>query len=450
MSCDIIRTYVARGVVQTLNVNEMIREGLVHEVHTSERRSYRGCRRRWHWVFQDFYYPQVTAKPLEFGVAFHEAMEVLYNPDTWKWDREVVKNSAIQVFTNTCKEQKKKFLNSNSAQYFQNEEVEEDYEERVELGVAMLNYYCDQVAPEYDKHLTPLKVEVSFMVPINNPDDGSYLFCHCNRCWKTYCEYIDNRETSGDTPDPNWVPLEQQEGEREIWTQTHTGLLVCLAGRIDLLAEDEHGHYWIVDWKTAARLARGDVSGQDRDEFLELDDQIGSYVMALRRKLGLNVRGFIYVELKKAKIEPPARNRTIRLGRMYSVNKNQAVDYDLYKKTVMTDDAAAYEEGLYDEFLTWLKEGGQNYHARYQLVKTDEELEEIERYLYQEAKEMTSKETLIYPSPGRFSCGFCAFRQPCIEKFRQGDYQYMLDTLFDKREKHYWVKELSTDKQGGE
>src|SRR5690606_15369965 len=97
-----------------------------------------------------------------------------------------------------------------------------------------------------------------------------------------------------------------------------TGLLVVLAGRIDLLAEDSHGHYWVVDWKTTARLARGDASGQDRDEFLDLDDQIGSYVMALRRKLGLNVRGFIYVELKKAFPEPPQRNKQIRLGRWYS------------------------------------------------------------------------------------------------------------------------------------
>ena len=48
------------------------------------------------------------------------------------------------------------------------------------------------------------------------------------------------------------------------------------------------------------------------------------------------------------------------------------------------------------------------------------------------------------------SCSFCAFRQPCLEKNRQQDFQFLLDTLYDKRDKHYWVKELSTDKQGGE
>lgn len=413
-------------------INHMIQQRLVHEVHTSERRSFRGCRRRWHWVFQDFYYPQVTAKPLEFGVAFHNAMEVLYDPTTWNLpDREIVLGAAKQTFVDTCEEQKKQFLKVQSGM---DDEAREDYKERVELGKGMLDYYWREVAPEYDQHLTPRKVEVEFIVPIQDPDTGSYLFCKCKRCLKT----IDEAFEQGVLDANSASNLSKQ------------GLVVCLAGRLDLLAEDKHGHYWIIDWKTAARLARGDASGQDRDEFLELDDQIGSYVMALRRKLGLNVRGFIYVELKKAFPEPPQRNSVMRLGRMYSVNRNQNVDYDTYLKTVKENDSHAYAAGLYDEFLDYLKNEGVNFHARYQVVKSDAELEEIERNLFAEASDMVDPHLRLYPSAGRFSCGFCAFRQPCLEKNRQGDYQYMLDTLYDKRDKHYWVKELSTDKQGGE
>lgn len=413
-------------------INRMIQQRLVHEVHTSERRSFRGCRRRWHWVFQDFYYPQVTAKPLEFGVAFHNAMEVLYDPTTWNLpDREIVLGAAKQTFVDTCEEQKKQFLKVQSGM---DDEAREDYKERVELGKGMLDYYWREVAPEYDQHLTPRKVEVEFIVPIQDPDTGSYLFCKCKRCLKT----IDEAFEQGVLDANSASNLSKQ------------GLVVCLAGRLDLLAEDKHGHYWIIDWKTAARLARGDASGQDRDEFLELDDQIGSYVMALRRKLGLNVRGFIYVELKKAFPEPPQRNSVMRLGRMYSVNRNQNVDYDTYLKTVKENDSHAYAAGLYDEFLDYLKNEGVNFHARYQVVKSDAELEEIERNLFAEASDMVDPHLRLYPSAGRFSCGFCAFRQPCLEKNRQGDYQYMLDTLYDKRDKHYWVKELSTDKQGGE
>lgn len=432
-------------------VQSLISKRLVHEVHTSERKSFRGCRRRWDWVFLDFYYPRTTAKPLEFGVAFHNAMEVLYNPDTWKWDREVVLNAAIQMFVDTCEKQRKKYLADVDEQYLTSEEAEIDYDERLELGKGMLKYYATKVAPKYDKGWKPLRVEVEFIVPIQNPDTNEYLFCTCNRCRRTMEMYW---EEAGLGP-VEW----QQSPHTKLWRVRYggtvrftewNGLVVTLAGRIDMLAEDPNGHYYIVDWKTAARLARGDSSGQDRDEFLDLDDQIGSYVMALRRKLGIDVKGFVYVELKKAFPDKPQRNVQVRQGRMFSVNKQQAVDYETYRDTVAREDTEAFEAGLYNDFLEFLRNEGANFHGRYQIVKSDDELEEIERNLFYEASEMCNPNLLIYPSPGRFSCGMCAFRQPCLEKNRQGDYKYILDTLFDRRKSHYWVKELSTDKQGGE
>lgn len=447
---------LGRKDVDVKHINAMISKRLVHEVHTSERRSFRGCRRRWSWVFQDFYYPKVTAKPLEFGVAFHNGMEVLYDPDTWKWDRQVVKNMAIGAFKKKCEQQKLKYLSNVDQNYLPEGEVADEYASRIELGVGMLQYYCEKVAPGYDDGWTPVQVEVEFIVPIQNPDNGAYLFCTCSRCRRTQEMYWQEQglgykfEVQYEKTH-EWIAVVQYgpEGPEQI-IEDWRGLVVCLAGRIDLLAEDRFGKLWVVDWKTAARLARGDVSGQDRDEFLELDDQIGSYVMALRRKLGLDVRGFVYVELKKAFPAEPQRNVQIRKGCMYSVNKQQSVDYDTYLACVKKNDTQAYEEGLYDDFLAYLKEAGERFHGRYQIFKTDAELEEIERALFMEAAEMTNPDLMIYPSPGRFSCGFCAFRQPCLEKFRQGDYEYMLDTMYDRRKTHYWVKELSTDKQGGE
>jgi hypothetical protein len=429
---------------ETDYVNGLIHQRLVHEIHTSERKSFRGCRRRWNWIFQEYYYPQVTAKPLEFGVAFHNAMEVLYTPETWKMDRQIVLNAAIQAFVDTCDKQLKKY----SENYEPTSEVLEDYNERVELGKGMLKYYASQVAPKYDQGWRPIRVEVEFMVPIQNPGTDEYLYCKCKRCQKTWKEVYPQlglEEGNGGLWEVEYDPQEGPVG-LGLWQ----GLPVVLAGRLDMLAEDNYGDYWIVDWKTAARLARGDVSGQDRDEFLDLDDQIGSYVMALRRKLGLRVRGFVYVELKKAFPVAPERNKTIRLGRMYSVNKNQAVDYETYRDCVAENDQQAYEAGLYDDFLKWLQEEGQNFYGRYQIPKTDEELEELERELFLEAQDMVDPNLRIYRNSGRFNCGFCAFRQPCLEKTRQGDYLYMLETLYDKREKHYWAERLSTDSQGGE
>jgi len=53
---------------------------LVHEIHTSERGSFRGCRRRWDWIFNQNYYPKMTPKHFDFGTAFHKALETYRMP----------------------------------------------------------------------------------------------------------------------------------------------------------------------------------------------------------------------------------------------------------------------------------------------------------------------------------------------------------------------------------
>jgi hypothetical protein len=419
-------------------IDELVRSRLVHEIHTSERKSFRGCRRRWSWIFKDYYYPKVTAKPLEFGVAFHEAMETLYDPKTWKFDRQIVLNSAIQVFIDKCNEQRKKFLEFKEAYQLDNAEAEEDYDERVELGKGMLKYFGEKVQPEWDQYWVPRKVEIEFLVPIQNPDTGEYLICDCAQCEKLWTAWVD--ENPPHHTDEMGNPFNEDGSIRRFH-----GLPVVLAGRIDAIMQDSKGNLWIVDWKTAAQISR-----ERGDEFLYLDDQISSYVMALRRKLGIDIKGFLYVEIRKAVPEAPQRNKSIRLGRAFSVSKSQATELELYEKTVREEDKAAYEAGLYDEFLTYLREEGMVYHHRYQILKSDEELEQIERMLFEEASDMIDPKIRIYPNAGKFNCGYCAFRQPCLETNRQGDPFFLLDELFDKRTRHYWVKELSTDKQGGE
>ena len=432
--------------MEETQVNELVRQRLVHEIHTSERKSFRGCRRRWDWIFHQYYYPKVTAKPLEFGVAFHNAMETLYDPETWKFDRQIVLNSALQVFTDTCGEQKRKYLDHIEQYELDTHDAEEDYSERVELGLGMLRFFAEKVQPGWDKNWLPRYVEVEFMVPIQNPDTGEFLMCKCVQCQVLYCNHLNAQE-----PDIDHLILRKKDGSGYVLSmngQGHIpweGLPGVLAGRIDAIMQDSLNNLWIVDWKTAARL-----SNDGDDSFLYLDDQISSYVMALRRKLGIDIRGFLYVEIRKAVPEPPARNQARRLGRIFSVSKNQATTHELYLQTVRGEDTEAYEAGLYDDFLKYLEEEGTAYHHRYQIHKTDEELEQIERTLFYEASDMLDPNLRIYPNAGKFNCGYCAFRQPCMEVNRQGDPQFLLDEMFDKKTKHYWVKELSTDKQGGE
>ncbi len=413
-----------------MNVNEHIRLRLVHEIHTSERRSFRGCRRRWDWIFRQNYYPQMTPKPLEFGSAFHVAMEKYYDPDKWTWDREVVGNLSIKAFVDKCEEQRQRSLQYTGDTYLE-DDVQKDYDERLELGRGMLKYYFKEVAPVLDKGWKPVKVEVEFMLPIPNPETGDpIIWCKCSQCYQRWSDYVKSYPMG--SPETEWIATASGD---------FFGLPVVYAGRIDMLAESAaDGSYWIFDWKTARSIS-------EQYEFLYLDDQILSYVWALR-KLGLPVRGFVYHEQRKAYPKPPEMNKVRRLGRIYSVNKNQETDYDSYLKAVQENDTAAYEAGYYNEFLEFLKNEGTVFYSRHQIYKSDAEIAEAEKNIGYEALDMTDPGIRIYPASGRFGCSFCAFQEPCKEKNAQGDFQFVLDSLFEKRQ-HYYLREESTTESTG-
>ncbi len=405
---------------------DMIELKLYHEIHTSERRSFRACRRRWDWLFHQRYYPLTTAKPLEFGVAYHKAMETYYDPKTWTWDREVVGNLAIQDFNQTCKDQKNAALVAQERLQL-DADVEADYQERVELGEGMLLYYFTKVSPQLDVGWKPLHVEIGFAVPIPNPETGDkYIWCKCDECW-------DKVKAKVNIPGSASNVIRNEEWQ---------GLPVVYAGRLDMLAEDQNGNYWIFDWKTARNVSTD-------TEFLYLDDQIGSYVWALRF-LGLNIRGFVYHEQRKGFPQPPKQNQARRKGCLFSVAKNQDVDYVTYLNTIREHDFDAWQEGCYDDMLTFLQNDGVVYFARHQIAKSEDEIKSIEYNIGLEALDMLDPKLRIYPSAGRFGCNFCAFRQPCMEKNAGSDYQYALDTLFERREHYYIRQEASTESKGRE
>lgn len=228
-------------------VNAFITSKLVHSIHTSERLSFRGCRRRWDWIFRDGYYPLVTPKPLEFGQAFHKGMETFYNPATWH-NKEAAKALALVTFKQTCDEQHKAFLKKNHGNI--DPGVKADYDERIKLGLDMLKYYTTYISPTYDKGLKPLKVEIAFEVPIRSPE-GDYVWCGCDRCWERWKtseqgtrHYNDLRDEVARTGGRSLLKPEDTY-RRYHWQ----GLPVTYGGRIDALIEDELGRYWIFDWK---------------------------------------------------------------------------------------------------------------------------------------------------------------------------------------------------------
>lgn len=424
-------------------VDDYIEAKLTHSIHTSERKSFRGCRRRHDWLFRHYYYPLTTAKPLEFGVAYHIGMEVYWDPRLWNKPREVVLEMAIQAFRQKCEEQLTKYKDA-TLQEGQDlpDEVEADYKERKELGESMLRYFHDVARhDERLQYMRPIKVEIPFEIPIDDGPDGQ-LWCKCDTCWDRYKAWWRTHKPAvrfdvfGDG--------DEAHGS-EAWERWN-GLPITYGGRIDAILVGPDGRIWIFDWKTAAKLA----IEADRTEFLELDDQILSYCAALW-KLGIDVAGFIYFEQKKAAADEPEPLVRPRLGRMFSVSKSNTYNPVVYERTVKEIDPGAYEAGLYNDYIEYLKVEGGRFHAWYKEHRTEEQMKICLTDIYDEACDITDPNVRVYKNAGRFNCSNCAFRQPCLEKSSGGDYVYALETMFEKRRYHYWEeKEASTDSKGGE
>src|SRR5260370_18913794 len=234
----------------------------------------------------------------------------------------------------------------------------------------------------------PIYVEVKFQVPINE-EVGDQLYCKGEKC------RAKERSAPG-------YKLVDDIVESDNWR----GLPVVYEGRIDVVVRDRHGDYWIVDWKKTQRMMN-----DDSDVILELDDQVTGYVWALRRQLGLNIRGFRYIELKKGFPEPPKELKVVRLGRSFSISQSQDTDSATFRRTVQQRDAGAYREGLYDEYLAWLDSEGPCFIQDHKVYKRPIQLDNFGVHLYETVKEMVNPDLALYPSPVPFSYRFSAYRE---------------------------------------
>lgn len=431
--------------VEDKELNWYIDNNLVHSIHTSSRRSFRGCRRRWNWISREGYYPLVTAKPLEFGVAFHAALEKWYDPITWG-DKATASTLAIATFQQTVDKQFNEYwkLVQEGKVTGDMDAAKTDYRERRELGVGMLKHYTKNVSPKEDFNFTPVKVEIAFEVPIKD-EFGNTLWCKCNWCWKRYVKFVKENEQDGTCLCKGFNHgMVEQCGTSGMWE----GLPVAYGGRIDMLARDQLGRLWVYDWKTAARMSTGEPGAPD--DYLWLDDQITSYCWALW-SIGLPVAGFVYAEIKKAVPEAPEPLQRPYKGRLFSTNKQLATTYELYSKTVEENDPSGFYGGAYNNFLEYLQSNEATaFTKRHEITRNETELRNAGLDIFNEAADMVDPNLRIYPSAGRFSCSFCAFQEPCLAMNRGDDYQYTLNTLYEKRDRHYWEAKPSTDSKGGQ
>lgn len=352
-------------------------------IRTSDRLAFKRCRQAWDFgsKIRMNFEPMMRPLPLDFGTAIHGALEVYYDPGFWHADRSIVQLSAKEEFVAICKDHKKDYLSVMDQEQMDELMERERFIEPLELGKGMLDHYF-KWAPTVD-NFKPLMVEIEFEVPILVPAGLELPPGFENRGGELYFE----------------------------------GLPVVYQGRCDLLIEDPFGNVWIVDHKTAGNFGS--------TEYLEMDEQCGSYIWALFMQLGVDVKGVIYNRLLKAAPKPP---QELQRGG-FSKNRQQRTTYELYKQTLIENGERVTD---YIDFLEFLQDRGNPFFQRLQVQRSKTEMRNLANQICIEAIDMLNSPN-IYPNVGMFTCMGCSYRTPCLAKMDGSDVNFVLKDLFRQR-----------------
>jgi hypothetical protein len=365
-------------------------------IRTSDRKKFKECRLAWDLgskIRQDLE-PIAVRTPLDFGTEIHAGLERWYDPALWGGTQGARRALAQLAFQDSWRKHKQQYEKYNLL----SAEAMDDMKARKELGTQMLDNYFSW-SESRDKDLTPIYTEIEFEVPITIPTTGLTL------------------------PPEFGLNVSTQPA-----SLTYHGNPIVYQGRIDLIVQDKDGYYWLVDHKTAARF-------ENTVEFLVRDEQCKSYAWAIQRVLGIKVRGVIYNELYKGFPEEPKRLNSTRKGLSFSTNKQQDTTFELALQTFKREDRAALRAGLYDDYLTYLKEQeaeGGKYVRRNRITYTDTMLDILGGQICREAIDMLSNPS-IYPNPTRWNCRWCDFQVPCEALLDGQPIEWMKDTMFVKR-----------------
>jgi hypothetical protein len=352
------------------------------------------------------YRPLIEREELDFGTAWHAAMEAYYAPPSqahtnWSPNR----NSARLAFIETNGVQRVHVLNNSPDP--EHDQISREFNERLELGVGMLENYF-QWAPAEDD-FEPIFVEKEFEVPIINPETGKPASCadwHKGRV-------IGCAEHS---------MLGGVHTFKHPTQGTHPWMY---QGRFDGIVRDFNGAYWILEHKSKK-------SESTNQQWLQMDEQTGSYIWALREMLHIDIVGVIRTEAFKFAPIMPKINKTGKTR--ISVDRRQHTTDKLFAQRLaeVGEQLDAYDE--YREYMEFLKSDARpKFFHRERIDRSREQIDDIGQRIFHEARIMIEDPEIV-PNVSPMRCTSCKFFGPCLARQDGSDFQYMLDTMFVKRE----------------
>lgn len=353
---------------------------LVFRMSATERQEFKECRRRWDFssYSRQGLEPKRAAVALWFGTGIHHVLEEYYRVEQAAGE---LPHEAFDIEKSWQAWIDKEFakLEKQSGELWEAQKAE--LLDSVSLGRGMVEGYlrwadkADFEGPTSFKKI--LYTEREFAVEVPGPDGKEFIF---------------------------------KDGNGQPW-------VIWLVGRMDLIVQDWKDKIWVVDHKTS----------KDKldPEILILDDQMTVYMWALQEILGIEIEGCFYNVLRK---KLPTIPKLLQNGTT-SQDKSCDTTYEVYYDTLIE---RGQDPAQYENMLQMLQQKDAKFFERVPVHRNQHEIAQAGKMLVMEGIDMLN-EPYIYPNP-TWDCRWkCDFKNMCLAQNRQDDWQYLRETMFQKR-----------------
>lgn len=354
-------------------------------IRTSDRNLFKMCRRR--WSFQSHMKknlePKAAQSPLWFGTGIHFALEDYFDPTS-----QMPFKTPGEAFSTYVK----------ATQLQGRQEMPYDWEEQVEMGVAMLDYLHNHWLSTRNKLNTFIfqgvpQLEVNFQIPVPfNP-----------------------KEHFPDSPYDN----------------------VLYSGTIDRVTIDDEGKIWLVDYKTAKVMKASHFAN---------DPQVTSYCWAASEMYpGYEIAGMIYWQFLKAVPKPP---EPLKSGKI-STSQNLKTSRPLYRQALIkrykSVDQAPPDNIDYLNNLAMRESTEQDaYIRRDKIHKNLHSLAAEGAKILLEMQDMLNPNLPLYPNATFMCPHMCPHYEECVSMDDGSDWKTQLEMSTQSRAKsdESWRKTL--------
>ncbi len=216
------------------------------------------------------------------------------------------------------------------------------------------------------------------------------------------------------------VPLYSKKGRKSS--------KVFLEGRMDGVVKlRSDGSVWIWETKTTRSI-------DELKRSLPNDMQAGAYIYAAQQLFDVQPSGVLYNMLRK---KAPTIPEVLKDG---TLTKRSNIDTtaEAYLQAIRQQHPEWRGELIRQEYggiLQTLLDKGNTFFARYPVLRTRNEIEELVGHLHTIALEMTDPGISLYPNPSWTNCNFCPFRAPCLTWNAGGDYEFLLQHEYALRKR---------------